>query len=214
MGTGLETGWKQLAIIHRHNWKVSVNLKDMYLQVPVHPLKPLVSSFRLGGLCAPVHGPLLRPIHSSLGIHQDHGSCFSRVTQAGHSVPLISRQLASLGIILPRGPQLDPDPATAICPSGNSHQLQQVVPTTSSGAGLPGSQHSDFSLEGFPNMDVDRQPSLSSLSFLGFTTTDRQEVAKFARSHGVPNSLGPWGSVADVESAVSPLVSVFQLYTG
>ena len=85
---------------------------------------------------------------------------------------------------------------------------------TSSEAGLPGSQHSDFSFEGFPDADRDRQPSLSSPSFHGFTTTDRQGVANFVGSHGVPYSLGTLGSVADAESAVSPWVSVVQLYAG
>ena len=85
---------------------------------------------------------------------------------------------------------------------------------TSSGAVLPGSQHSDSSFEDFPDVDSARQSSLPSPSFLGFTTPDHQGVANFAGSHGIPYSLGPWGLVADAGSVISPAVSVVQLYTG
>ena len=46
---------------------------------------------------------MLQPVHSSSGIPQDHGSCFSRVTHAWHSAPPISRCLASPGVVLQRG---------------------------------------------------------------------------------------------------------------
>ena len=67
--------------------------------------------------------------------------------------------------------------------------------------------------EGFPDEVANRQSSLLSPSFLGFTTPDCQGVANLAGPHGVPYLLGFQGSAVYVESAVSPSVSVVQLYT-
>ena len=191
-------------------------------RIPFHSFPPLswfprfarlsVSSFWLGRPYTTLQCTVLRPVHNPSGIHQDHDSCLSGVTQARHSAPL-SRRLASPGVVLPRGPRFDPVPATAMWPAGNLHQLQQIVPTTSSGAGLPGNQHSDFSVEGFPDEDTNRQPSLSSPSFLGFTTPDCQRVANLAWPHGVPYLFGSRDSAADAESTASPSVSVVLLCT-
>ena len=132
---------------------------------PCPSSKLTVSPLRLGGTCAPVQCAVLRPVYSSSGVHQDHGSYFCRITQEGQPTPSVSRQLASSGSVSSRGARFYPGSASAVYPARDSHQSNQVLLAPSSRDGLLGSQHSDSSFEGFPDAESGGQPSPSSASY-------------------------------------------------
>ena len=52
---------------------VLVDLKDVYIQVPVHPLIHLCIRFDC----------VIRSVYSSSGVHQDHGPCFTELHKQG-----------------------------------------------------------------------------------------------------------------------------------
>ena len=66
----METLQSVLLSVRPGDWLVSLDLKDAYLQVPMHPNSRKVPQFHGGGEGVPVQGTLLRLSHSSASFYQ------------------------------------------------------------------------------------------------------------------------------------------------
>ena len=80
---------------------VSLDLKDAYLQVPMHLdsckfLRFLVGGGR-GGV--PIQSPLFRSFHGSASFYQGHGSCVSDSSQDGGTASAVPRRLVDSGFL-------------------------------------------------------------------------------------------------------------------
>ena len=73
---------------------ISVDLKDAYLQVPIHPDSRKFLRFVVDGKVLSVSSSVLRPLHGPSSVHQGHGSSVGHVTQPGRQDAALSRRLA------------------------------------------------------------------------------------------------------------------------
>ena len=85
------------------NWMVSLDLREAYLQVPMHPDSRKFLRFMVGGEGVPVQGTLLQPFHGSASFYQSHGSCVSDSTQDGGTTSLLPGRLVASGILTQAG---------------------------------------------------------------------------------------------------------------
>ena len=79
----METLQSVLLSVRPGDWMVSLDLKDAYLRVPMHPDARGFLRFMVGEEGVPLQGALLRPFHGSASFYQGHGSCVSDSTQDG-----------------------------------------------------------------------------------------------------------------------------------
>ena len=81
----MEASQTVLRSVCRNDWMVSIDLKDAYLQIPIHPESckyvPQVHSRRED---LAVSGPLLRSVHSPTGVHSCDGTCVGIPPSAGN----------------------------------------------------------------------------------------------------------------------------------
>ena len=78
---------------------VSLDLKDAYLRVPMHPDSRKVPQVHGGGEGVPVQGTLLRPFHGSASFYQGYGSCVSDSTQDGGTTSSLPCRLVASGFL-------------------------------------------------------------------------------------------------------------------
>ena len=81
----METSQTVLRAVRRNDWMVSIDLKDAYLQIPIHPASSQVSQVHSQREDLAVPGPLLRSVHSSAGVHSCDGTCVRVPPSAGNS---------------------------------------------------------------------------------------------------------------------------------
>ena len=82
---------------------VSLDLREAYLQVLMHPDSFKFLRFMVGGEGVPVQGTLLRPFHGSASFYQSHGSCASNSTQDGGTTSSLPGRLVASGILTRAG---------------------------------------------------------------------------------------------------------------
>ena len=104
----METAQSVLHSMRRNDWMVSIDVKDAYFQIPIHPSshKFLKVLSQREGLA--VQGPLLRSVHGATGVQTGHGSCVRFPPTVRRSDALLSGRLAdssfvSLGRLLGKG---------------------------------------------------------------------------------------------------------------
>ena len=101
----METIQSVLLSVRQGDWMASIDLKEAYLQVPVHPASRHFLRFMFRGTVYQFKA-VLWPLHSSAGLHQGHGSCFSYTPFSGYPYASIPRRLAGpvfLSGVSPRG---------------------------------------------------------------------------------------------------------------
>ena len=138
----METIQSVLLSVRQGDWMASIDLKEAYLQVPVHPDSALPSVCG-SGQCLPVLCPLLRPLHGSTGLLTGHGSCFRHSPFLGYPHEAVPRRLAHpvvLSRVSPSRLQCGPRslPRTGDCcePSEVSPRAFPGSPVSRSGGGL------------------------------------------------------------------------------
>ena len=94
----METLQSVLLSVRCGDWMVSLDLKDAYLQVPVHPESRKCLRFLALGQVFQLQG-LFRPLHCSAGFHPGHGSCVSFSSSLRHPQLSIFRRLAYPGLL-------------------------------------------------------------------------------------------------------------------
>ena len=96
----METLQSVLLSVRPGDWMVSLDLKDAYLQVPLHPDSHKFLRFMWGGGGGvPVQGTLLQPFHGSAGFYQGHGSCVSDSIQDGGTTSSLPGRLVASGFL-------------------------------------------------------------------------------------------------------------------
>ena len=121
------------------DWMVSLDLKDAYLQVPMHPDSLKFLRFMVGGEGVPVQGTLLRPFHGSASFYQGHGSCVSDSTQDGGTTSSLPGRLVASGILTRAGSPCSDDSTPTLQVPRDCCQLGEVSGDSDSAAGISGS---------------------------------------------------------------------------
>ena len=99
----METLQSVLLSVRPGDWMVSLDLREAYLQVPMHPDSRKFLRFMVGGEGVPVQGTLLRLFHGSASFYQSHGSCVSDSTQDGGTTSSLPGRLVASGILTRAG---------------------------------------------------------------------------------------------------------------
>ena len=87
----METIQSVLLSVRQGDWMASIDLKEAYLQVPVHPESRPLSPLCFQGSRPPAQNSVLWPLHGSAGLLSGHGSCFRHSPRYGYPHAPISR---------------------------------------------------------------------------------------------------------------------------
>ena len=71
----METSQTVLHSVCRNDWMVSIDLKDAYLQIPIHPASRKFLRFTAGGKTWQFRLLLLRSVHNPSGARSCDGTC-------------------------------------------------------------------------------------------------------------------------------------------
>ena len=154
----METLQSVLLSVRAGDWMVSLDLKDAYLQVPMH-----LESRKFRGLWedVPVQSSLLWPLHSSAGFHTGHGSCFGFSSPFRHSVMSLPRQLAHPNLLPRAGSPCSGYSSPALPFAGDSHQLGEVAADSNSAHGVSRGLAGLHLFQGFSCPQKSREASLN-----------------------------------------------------
>ena len=125
----METIQSVLLSVRQGDWMASIDLKEAYLQVPVHPGLSALPSACGSRQCLPVLCPLLRPLHGSTGLLTGHGSCFRHSPFFWYPHEAVPRRLAGQPVVLSR--------VSPSRPSGGPRSLQRAGDCCESGEVTP-----------------------------------------------------------------------------
>ena len=157
----METLQSVLLYVRPGDWIVSLDLKDAYLQVPMHLESRKFLRFMVGGEGVPVQSSLLWTLHGSTIFHQGHGSCVSYSSQDEGTASPVPRQLVAPGFLTRAGPPCSEDSAPALQVSGDRRQLREVSGDSNTTDGLSGG-HSELNyFQGFSCPEESREASLN-----------------------------------------------------
>ena len=124
----METIQSVLLSVRQGDWMASIDLKEAYLQVPIHPESRQSLRFLAHGRTYQFTALCFGPLHGPAGFLPGHGSCFRNPPFLGYSHASIPRRLAS-PVILPRGsppgPPGGPEPLSGV---GHCHQPGEIQP--------------------------------------------------------------------------------------
>ena len=148
----METSQTVLRSARRNDWMVSIDLKDAYLQIPIHPASRRFLRFTAGGRTWQ-----FRSAHSPTGFHSCDGSCVGVPTSAGSldaSVPrrLTDPSFVSGGSLLGKGSSSQP-----LSGAGNCGQPEEVDPYSISTDYVLGNQDQLADFQGFGDSLEDRK---------------------------------------------------------
>ena len=127
----------------------SIDLREAYLQVPVHPASRHFLRFMFRDTIYQFKALMLWPLHGSAGLHLGHGSCFSYTPFSGYLYASIPRRLAGpvfLSGVSPRGSSDCPPTLSRIA---DCHQSQEVQPHTLPGSAVSVGRHRFHLFQGF-----------------------------------------------------------------
>ena len=160
----METLQSVLLSVRPGDWMVSLDLKDAYLQVPMHPDSRKFLRFMVGGggeEGVPVQGTLLRPFHGSASFYQGHGSCVSDSTQDGGTTSSIPGRLVASGFLTRAGSPCSEDSAPTLQAPRDCRQLGEVSGDSDSADGISGSPPGLYCFQGFSCPEESREASLN-----------------------------------------------------
>ena len=135
----METLQSVLPSVRPGDWMVSLDLKDAYLQVPMHPDSRKFLRFMVGGKVYQFKVLLLRPFHGSADFYQGHGSCVSDSTQDGGTTSSLPGRLVASGFLTRAGSPCSEDSTPTLQASRDCRQLGEVSGDSDSTDGLSGS---------------------------------------------------------------------------
>ena len=120
------------------DWMVSLDLKDAYLQVPMHPDSSKFLRFMVGGEGVSVQGALFWPLHGSTSFYQGHGSSVSDLTQDGGTTSSLPGRLVAPGFLPRAGSSCSEDSAPTLQAPRDCCQLGEVAVSSDSTDDLSG----------------------------------------------------------------------------
>ena len=129
----METIQSVLLSICPGDWMASIDLREAYLQVPIHPESRPFLRFVTNGQVYQFIALVFRPLHGSAGFHPGHGSCFDHPPLVWYSHEVLPRRLACpvlLSRVSPPG-----SPVLGFTPKSHTHSLTPGCSGPLSGAG-------------------------------------------------------------------------------
>ena len=121
----METNQLVLRVVRRDDWMFSIDFKDAYLQVLIHPDSCRYLRFVADGQVYQFKA--LWPLHTPSGIHQGHGSCVSCPSRHGRPDTLVSGRLVGPRLIQSGGPVGKGQGSTALSPAWHCCESGQVT---------------------------------------------------------------------------------------
>lgn len=134
----METAKSVRQAIRPGDFFLSLDLKDAYFQIPMHPHSLVqISQVCLGGGGIPVQGPLFRPLHGTASVYQ--GVCCGGVIPPlpRYSSPEISGRLAYSSILSGGSHKTQKDSGRPLQSSRPSYKSEEILPHTRSRDYIP-----------------------------------------------------------------------------
>ena len=147
--------------VRRGDWMVSIDLKDAYHQIPIHPEFRKYLRFMVFGKVYQFQDPLLCSGYGSTGLHAGHGSNFDNSSQSWYSSPPLSGRLADSGVLPRAGSPGFEDSSSAMQLSGDCRQLGEISACSDSDNLLSGSHFGLNQFPGFSSPETSRQAALN-----------------------------------------------------
>ena len=141
---------------------VTIDLKDAYFQIPIHPRSRKFLRFAAGGRAWQFKDFLLRPLHGTADIYPGYGSGSRFSTSSGCQDVAIPGRLADHGFLSRRSlPDKGHGPPT-LSRVGDSCEFGKVELDSISIDGVPGNQDRVADFPGFADSLKDRKVLLNS----------------------------------------------------
>ena len=199
----METIQSVLLSVRQGDWMASIDLKEAYLQVPVHPDSSLPSVCG-SGQSLPVLCPLLWALHSSSGLLSGHGSCFRHSPLLGYLHEAVPRRLVGPVLVSSLSPPRSPGGSRSLPGAGDCGQPLQVSPGSISGSPIPRCSDRFPVFPGFSVFGACRQASLNRRRISLLRRSSCQFLANASRHSVISRpSCSRWPSEGEVSSAVS-----------
>ena len=184
----------------------SIDLKEAYLQVPIHPeSRPFLRFVAQGrvyqftALCFGLHG--------SAGFLPGHGSCFRHSPFLGYQYASIPRRLASQDVLRGVSPSGPPGGAGPLSGVGHCEQPGEIQPRALSGCSVSRGDHQCPNFCGFSIARMHLQSSVNSWRISFLRRSSRQYLALAAWHAVLTGSSRPWRTAPlEVPPTVSPPV--------
>ena len=200
----METLQSILLSVRRGDWMVSIDLKDAYLQVPMHPESKKVSLVHGGRQSLPIQGSLLWSVHGSAGLHAGHGSSFGDSPQSWNSASALSGRLADSGVLPRAGSSCSEDGPPVVQLSGDSRQLGEVSTCADSEDDVPRSPAGLCQFPGFSSPETSQQASLNWRRISVLRKSACEILARVAEGAVLSDSAHSEGTAADAVVPVCP----------
>ena len=173
----------------RNEWMVSIDLKNAYLQIPIHPASRRFLRFPAGGRTWQ-----FRAVHGTTGLHLHDGSSFRVPPLVGHLDAAVSGRLADSGVfsgesLLDKGPSSQLMPGAGNCCKSGEIDFASILPDC-----VSGNQDRFADFQGFGDSLEDRKVLLNSrrISDLkGAVCEVLEGAARPPRVSGAPRSEWP-----------------------
>ena len=192
--------------VRQGDWMASIDLKEAYLQVPVHPASRHFLRFMFQDTL-PIQCAVLWPLHGSAGLHQGHGSCFSYTPFYGDPYKTVSRRLAcpvALSGVPPRGSSDCPPTLSQV---GDCGQPPEIQPGSVTGGSVSGGCHRLHLFQGFSVGGAHLTAAVNSRRVSVLRLAYREVMAIAARSLFFAGSPRSWRQTEDaVPPALPPSI--------
>ena len=200
----METLQSVLLSVRAGDWIVSLDLKDAYLQVPMHPESLKFLRFMVGGKVYQFKVLCFGLSTAPQGFHPGHGSCFCYSSQDRGASSTLPRRLVASGFLSGAGSPCSGDSAPALQVFRDSRQLGEVSADSDTTDGVSGS-HSGLNLfQGISCPEESREASLNWRRILVLRKTASIILAGAVRSAVFDDPARPGGTAPhEVSSAHS-----------
>lgn len=194
-------------------WLSSIDLKDVYLHVPMHPLFKKYLRFAFDGIFHhAVQGSSIQDFHSSEGVHQtDVGSSADRQS-AGQALPSVSGRLVDQSLSASIEPRRHQGHFEHLDPVRLDCQSQEVRSRSHAGSGLLGSSFCDGQGSSLPcsRQSSEGDPGHISVQFSG-PSSHSEVLASSAGTHGINGGCGLESQVEDETSSAGACAELVSL---
>ena len=202
----METIQSVLLSVRQGDWMASIDLKEAYLQVPVHPASRHFLRFVFRDRVYQFKA-LLWPLHGSAGLHQGHGSCFRHSPFYGDPHEALPRRLARPVLLSRIPPPGSSDCSPPLSRVGDCGQSSEIQPDSIAGCPVSGGGYQHNIFQGFSVTGTHLQATVNSrrISVLRLASHELMALAAgrpfFA---GSPSSWRPFAN--EVSPALPPPV--------
>ena len=153
----METAQTVFRSVRRNDWMVSIDLKNTYLQIPIHPASCRFLRFTAGGRTWQ-----FRSVHGSTGVYSRDGTCVGLPPSAGRPDASVSGRLVDSGFFS-GGSLLGKGSGSQFVPgTGNCCKTQEINSASISRDCLSGNQDRFADFQGFGDPLEDRKVLFNS----------------------------------------------------